>query len=176
MSTATRYPALQTRVREDAAPAPTRRTLVLGLGNPLLCDDAVGLYVARWLRDALKAVPGVEVAEDYCGGLRLMERLIGFDRAIIVDARRSGAAAGAVVLLPALALTEHCACIHDVDLSTALELGRRSGAALPSLGDIRVVAVEAADVHSFGEECTAAVAASIPLAAGAVLDLLQAWR
>ncbi len=56
------------------------KTLVLGLGNPLLGDDAVGLRVAASLRGRLP--PDVELDEDYCGGLRLMERLAGYDRAV----------------------------------------------------------------------------------------------
>ena len=39
------------------------RTLVLGLGNPLLTDDAVGLLVARALRSRLGNRSDVEVDE-----------------------------------------------------------------------------------------------------------------
>ena len=51
-----------------------QKTLVLGLGNPLLTDDSVGLRVARELRSLLSGRPDVVVEEDYWGGLRLMER------------------------------------------------------------------------------------------------------
>ncbi len=169
--------ASQAPRRTDVAPPFTGRTLVLGLGNPLLRDDAVGLHVVRRLRCSLNAIPGVEVAEDYCGGLRLMEKLIGFDRAVIIDAQRNGARPGTVQVWPAAFVpTQHSASAHDVDLPTALELGRRSGAVLPALSDIRIVAVEAADVETFGEECTPAVADGVPRAAEAVLELLQDWR
>ena len=72
--------------------APPRRAkiLVLGLGNPLLGDDSVGLRVAQQVQAQLADRPEVEVAEDYWGGLRLMERLAGFERVIIVDAICSG--------------------------------------------------------------------------------------
>jgi hydrogenase maturation protease len=62
------------------------RTLVLGLGNPLLGDDAVGLKVAALVRERLGGAPGVDVEEEEAGGLRLMERMTGYDRAILVDA------------------------------------------------------------------------------------------
>ena len=62
------------------------KILVLGLGNPLVSDDSVGLRVAERLKPLLADRPDVEVSEDYWGGLRLMERMIGFDRAIIIDA------------------------------------------------------------------------------------------
>ena len=67
------------------------KTLVLGLGNPVVSDDAVGLRVAAAMREALAARPDVELGEDYWGGLRLMERMIGFDAAVVVDAICTGA-------------------------------------------------------------------------------------
>ena len=164
-------------LREDEAPAEPRlpKTLILGLGNPLLGDDSVGLRVARDLR---KRGPGPFcVDEDYCGGLRLMERMIGFERAIIVDACCTGAAPGTVRVLPADALpTRHTTSAHDVDLAAALALGRSAGAALPAPRNIRVVAIEAAQCLTFQEECTPAVAASIGPARDAVLALLADWR
>lgn len=153
------------------------KTLVLGLGNPLLADDAVGLQVVHRLRPVLASWPGIELGEDFWGGLRLMERMIGFDRAILVDAICSGAEPGTVHILAADgAPSRHSASAHDVDLCAALAVGRQAGASLPATGDIRLVAVEAADVLTFSEECTSPVRASIPRAAEAVLALLAAWR
>ena len=73
------------------------RTLIIGLGNSLLRDDAVGLRVASQVRAALGGREDVEVVEEACGGLRLMERMVGFDRAILIDAIRSGRPPGTVV-------------------------------------------------------------------------------
>lgn len=149
---------------------------MLGLGNPLLGDDSVGLRVVRCLRPRLAGWPGVEVDEDYCGGLRLMERLVGFDRVVLVDAMCSGAAPGTIQVLSVDALpSRHSASAHDVDLPTALALGRQAGAGLPGTENIRVVAVEAADVLTFSDQCTPPVQAGIEQAAQAVLTLLAEW-
>ena len=67
------------------------KTLILGLGNPLVTDDSVGLRVVEQLKPLLADRADVEVSEDYWGGLRLMERMIGFERAIVVDAIQTGA-------------------------------------------------------------------------------------
>lgn len=153
------------------------RTIVLGLGNPLLTDDSVGLRVVDRLRPVLAGRPGLDLAEDYWGGLRLMERLVGYERAIIVDAQRSGAAPGTIrVLAPDARPTRHANSAHDVDLCTALEFGRRAGAALPAADAIRIVAIAAAEVEALGEACTPAVAAAIPRAAELVQSLLTEWR
>jgi hydrogenase maturation protease len=153
------------------------KVLVLGLGNPLLGDDSVGLRVAQQVRLQLAGRPDVEVAEDYWGGLRLMERLAGFERAVIVDAICAGGEPGTVrVLSPDDMPTRHSASAHDVDLRTALALGRRMGARLPQTRDVRVVAIETADVWTFTEECTPAVQAGIGHAVQTVLTLLAEWR
>ena len=153
------------------------KTLVLGLGNPLLTDDAVGLQVVQRLRPELVGWPSVEVDEDYWGGLRLMERMIGFERAILVDAICSGTEAGTIHVLSLADIpSRHSGSAHDMDLGTALALGRHAGAALPAEADIRLVAIEADDVLTFNGECTPRVRANIQRAAETVLELLAAWR
>ena len=82
-----------------------------------------------------------------------MERMIGFDRAIVVDAIQTGAPPGTIHLLAADGIpTQRIASAHDVNLSTALEFGRQAGARLPENGHIRLVAIEAEDVLTFGEQ------------------------
>ncbi len=177
MSTTARQPTSQRRPVEAAAGERIPRTLVLGLGNPLLSDDRAGLCVVERLGPSLTGRPGLEFAEDYRGGLRLMERLIGYDRAVIIDAQCSGAPPGTVVTLSMDApSTRHGASAHDVDLWTALELGRQAGAELPSPDNIRIIAIEAADVDTFAEECTPSVAEGIARAVEVVLSLLTHWR
>ncbi len=150
------------------------KTLVLGLGNPLVSDDSVGLRVAGALRARLADRDDVEVDEDYWGGLRLMERLIGYDRAVVVDAIVTGAAAGTIHrLTPAAMPTQRSASAHDVNLTTALAFGREAGASLPGDEEIHLVAIEAADVINFSEQCTPEVEAAIPRAVEAVVDILD---
>ena len=72
------------------------KTLVLGLGNPLVSDDSVGLRVAAELKPLLADRPDVDVDEDYWGGLRLMERMVGYRRAIVIDAICTGAEPGTI--------------------------------------------------------------------------------
>jgi len=161
---------------ETPAPGATT-TLILGLGNPLLTDDSVGLRVVQGLRSQIADRPGIELDEDYCGGLRLMERMIGFDRVILVDAICSGGTPGTVRLLtPQDVPTRHSGSSHDADLRTALALGRQAGARLPDDENIRLVAVEAAEVLTFSQECTLPVQSGIGRASEMVLKLLAAWR
>ncbi len=169
-----RSPGDSTYDGEMDAPA---RTLVIGLGNPILRDDSVGLRVVRALGPELGDVPGVEVAEDFHGGLRLMERMVGFRRAIVVDAIVTGATPGTLHVLsvdgPA---TQRSASAHDVDLPTALALGRQAGACLPKTDDILLVGIEAGDVLNFGEQLSPDVERAIPQAVGLILAQLKDER
>jgi len=150
------------------------RTLILGLGNPLVTDDSVGLRVAAELKRLLADRPDMEVAEDYWGGLRLMERMVGFDRAIVIDAIQTGAAPGTIHhLTPGSIPTQRSASAHDVTLPTALALGRQTGAHLPLDDQILLVGIEAKDILTFSEECTPAVRAAVPHAVQDVLAALD---
>lgn len=153
------------------------KTLILGLGNPLLRDDSVGLRVVQELRLSLPADPSIELDEDFWGGLRLMERMIGFDRVIIIDAIQSGAEPGTIHLLsPGDIPTQRSASAHDVNLPTALEFGRQAGAQLPSEDQILLIAIEAGDVQTFDEELTPNVQEALPQAVETVTAALERER
>ena len=150
------------------------KTLVIGLGNPLITDDSVGLRVVAELRERLAGQPDIDVTEDYWGGLRLMEQMVGYDRVIVVDAICSGAAPGTIHhLQPGDMATQRSASSHDMNLPTALTLGRQAGLHLPEDRDILLVGIEAEDILNFGETCTPAVGASVPLAVADVQQVLQ---
>ncbi len=151
-----------------SAPAP--RALVLGLGNPILRDDAGGLLVARAVRDRCRAMPEVEVREACVAGFDLLDILSGFERAVIVDAIETGGEPGTVHRLEAsrLPTTGRLAASHEIGLAEALALGRLLS--LPMPATTTIVAIEVADARSFGECPTPAVVASVATAADEVMS------
>ena len=48
-----------------------KRTVIIGLGNPVLTDDALGPQTADILRSKLADLEHVEIIKAYCGGLSL---------------------------------------------------------------------------------------------------------
>ena len=144
-------------------------TLVLGMGNPILSDDGVGLYVAERLQ-AGPMPDGVEVQLSEVAGLRLLELVKGYDKVVIVDALRSGREPGEIVRYEAREFKggHRYGSAHSIGLHTALELGRSLGMSMPE--DVTVFAVEAQDIETFGEEFSPPVAA----AAERVIDLVRA--
>ncbi len=148
------------------------KTLIVGLGNPILGDDGVGWRVAE---EVWRIRPSLEADCLSLGGLSLMERLIGYNQVILVDAMQTGNNdIGTVAVCPLADLPDlsagHTTAVHDTSLQTAIELGQQMGAELPA--EIMVVAIEAEQVYEFSEELTPAVAAAIPEAVAAVLRLL----
>ncbi|MEI8376413.1 MAG: hydrogenase maturation protease [Planctomycetota bacterium] len=155
-------------------PPPPMSTLIIGLGNPLVTDDSVGLRVAAGLREQLAGRSDVTVVDDYWGGLRLMEQMVGYDRAIVIDAICSGAPPGTIHHLATDDLpTQRSASSHDMTLPTALTFGRQAGLRLPEDEAILLVGIEAEDILNFGETCTPAVAAAVSLAVADVLAILD---
>ena len=160
------------------------KTIVVGLGNPILGDDGVGWQVAGQVAAGLQqshnrdaATCPVEVDCLAVGGLSLMERLAGYDRAILIDAISTGLEpAGTVSCLPLESLPEwppgHSASAHDTSLQNALRVGRSSGVPLP--GSITVISVEVQSLFEFSEELSEPVADAIPCAVKMVLDQLEA--
>ena len=150
------------------------RTVVIGLGNPVLSDDAVGPQVARLLAEQLAGRGDVRVREIYTGGLDLMEAMRGFDRAIVIDAMvsRDGQPGDIHRLEDSdWPLTRHSGSTHDASLAVALDLGRLAGLHLP--GPITAWAVEAKDVETVGEELTEDVGRAVPALVQMVLEEVQ---
>ena len=162
---------------------PPPRTIVIGLGNPLLGDDGVGWRVADEVeqlvaaaRAAGRALPDIDIERLGVGGLRLMECLTGYSTAILVDAAEfPDRPVGEVRSCCFDDLDDYAAghldSAHDASLRTALTLGRRLGADLPD--DIQTVTVQAHRTDQFSEELSPEVSAAIPEAARAVVALLD---
>nr|MBN1228595.1 hydrogenase maturation protease [Anaerolineae bacterium] len=151
------------------------KTLVIGLGNPILTDDGVGIYAARIVEQIRPETSNLDVVELAVGGLQLMEAMIGYEQVIILDAVWSpNGELGKIVEFDAgyLSETMNSASAHDVDLPMALRVGRRLGADLPVDTNIRIIGVYARTVLDFGAEPTPPVAAAIPGVVNRVMDIL----
>jgi hydrogenase maturation protease len=151
------------------------KTIVIGLGNPILGDDGVGWQIARQVQQRSEFPSDIDVDCLSVGGISLMERLIGYDRAILIDSFNTNKNPVGTLFcfsldeLPNRALG-HIFSAHDTTLQNALKVGKELGAQLPK--EITVVAVEAQEVFDFSEQLTPSVAAAVPTAVQAIIDLL----
>ena len=138
------------------------KTLVLGLGNPILSDDSVGFRVAQAIMGRFDEKEAT-VMESDLAGLSLLDLLLGYDKVIIIDSiqTREGKVGQVYRLSPEdFAATRHAVSPHDVNLITALELGKRLGLEMPR--EIIILAIEVQDVTTFSESLTPEVERAIP--------------
>lgn len=147
--------------------------LVIGCGNEWASDDAVGLRVIRSLKEtAADRLPdGVELIEAGTPGLNLLDLWDGCDRAILVDAVRSGSPPGTVHCFEASLLPPRDAMpvsSHGVNIIDAVELARLLGR-LPR--HLTVVGVEILSEAPFHTGLTPEVEAALPLACERVLEI-----
>lgn len=155
------------------------KTLVIGLGNPILGDDGAGWKIAQAVEKSLGGhASSVRVECLSLAGISLMEHMTGWERVILIDSLNTGRhAQGEVVTFSLESLEDlvqgHSASAHDLSLKSALKLGRSLGAGLPRDEDIQIVAIEAAHVYEFTEELSPAIAAAVPEAVEIILKLLQ---
>jgi hydrogenase maturation protease len=156
------------------------RSLVVGMGNPLLRDDGVGIRLAAFLRGRLGQPPGLSYVEECsAGGLEILDLVAGHDRLVLLDSIKAGGPPGSWYRFDGRALREtmNLRNVHDTNLATALELGRRLGLPIPAEGEVHVFAVEVEDNLSFGERMTDALEERFPEYAseicGEVASLLE---
>jgi len=64
------------------------RTIIVGVGNRILGDDAVGVHVVNELKKHVNH-PDVTIEEASTGGLNLVDLILGYDKAIIIDALKT---------------------------------------------------------------------------------------
>jgi len=148
------------------------KTLVLGIGNPILGDDGVGFHVVEKLQS--DPPPGDITFECVdASGFALLDYVVDYDRVVIVDAiMTAGGKPGQVYQLGLdnFRPSKHTISPHDTDLPTALHLGATMKLKLPEKIDI--VAVEIPPVYEFSQELSEKVKKAVPKAAKTVKQLL----
>jgi len=155
-------------------------TIVLGLGNPVLGDDAVGLRVAAALQQLMVDDPleGVQVLTSTRAGFELVDLLAGATRAIIIDCLEvPDPTPGRVrrLDLKQVAGSARLVGAHDISVAVAFELAAALGIRMPRT--VEIYGVEAASTREFEERMTPEVeCAVVTLARDLHLRLKQRAR
>lgn len=147
--------------RPPNLPGAEMKTLVIGLGNPILTDDGVGHRVVREVEKRIEELGlqhEVSTVLIEAGGFGLLELLAGHERVILVDAVCfDGVEPGRVVEIEPgdLRTSLRIRSVHEIDLPSVLCLGRSLGFKMPL--KLRVFGIQACDAQTFGESLTPAV-------------------
>ncbi|MBA7598205.1 MAG: hydrogenase maturation protease [Candidatus Cloacimonadota bacterium] len=139
-----------------------RKLLFLGLGNPILSDDAVGIRVVDKIKSIMGDSNGIDFVTGSMAGLRILDVIQGYDELVIVDAIEKGGEPGTLYKIPIedLESTLHLTSLHSINLVTAIELGRKMSLKIPKR--ISIYGIEVKDVVKFSEKMTPEVEESIP--------------
>ncbi len=142
------------------------KAIVVGIGNPILKDDSVGIKV-------VERIEGVDTAVLTTTNFEVLDVIAGYELAIIVDAIKTGAEPGSIYVLSLgdILISRNYTNTHNLTLATTLKLGYEIfPERMPK--DIKIVAIEVEDAESFGEECTPKVREAIPKAVETIKTIL----
>ena len=153
------------------------KTIILGVGNPILCDDGVGVHVVKQLKHLIDD-PNVTIDEALTGGMNLLDLLLGYDKAILIDAINIKNAKNGDVrrfLLNELSPI-HSNNPHDVSLVEALELAEKLGEdRIPR--EIVVIGIVLKEIpYLFGEKLSSEIAKAVPKAVKMALSETEKTR
>lgn len=145
-----------------------KNTLILGMGNLLLCDEGVGVHVARALAQR-DLPPSVSVVEAGTAFLDVLPDIEWADRILLVDAMEAGRTPGSIYRVP----FDECqhpamlASLHGFDLSRVLYIAGSN-----RKPEVTVFGVEPACIE-WGIELSATVRQVLPAVEAAILDELS---
>ena len=128
--------------------------LIIGLGSPIMTDDAIGLEVVQEIEDM--HLEGVETRQEAVGGLDIIPLMWGYRNVIIVDAIQTEMyEPGTIMFFDPEDFDETIgdASAHDINLATAMRIGREME---PEMMPDKVcfIAIEAEDIGTVNEGMT----------------------
>ena len=150
------------------------KTIILGIGNPILGDDGVGVHIANELKNQIQN-PNITVDEAITGGMNLLDLILGYDKAIIIDAvKAENGEKGEVRRIPLGNFsTMHSCNPHDVSLMEAIEMAKKMGEKrIPK--EIIIIGVMMKEIPcEFGEKLSKDIATAVPKAVDMTLNEIK---
>ncbi len=141
------------------------KILVIGLGNDLLSDDAIGLLAVREL--LAHPIPvnnkhSIEYVECSEHGIALLDYFLGFDAAIILDAIKTGTNPPGTIfhLTPADFSSIVAPSPHYTGLPEMIAIAKQLS--LPFPHELHIFACETFDTTTLGGEITRALMEALP--------------
>ena len=155
----------------------TPNILILGIGNPLMGDDGIGVHAARKLAPRCGRLSGVRCLDGGTLGYLLAGHMEGTDALIVIDAAQMQAPPGTVRVFENEAmdhfLNTHPNCsVHEVGLADLMAMAALSG----QLPEQRALVAVQPQETTWNIDMSEAVAGSMPLVCERVTALVEAWR
>ena len=146
------------------------KTIILGIGNQILGDDGVGIHVANEVKKHIDN-PDITIDEAMTGGMNLLDLLLGYEKAILIDAVKSDDGAQGEVRRISIGdfNTMHSCNPHDVSLIEAIDIAKKMGETrIPK--EIIIIGIMMKNIpYEFGEDLSKEIAAIVPEAVNLTL-------
>ncbi|HMK61058.1 MAG TPA: HyaD/HybD family hydrogenase maturation endopeptidase [Dissulfurispiraceae bacterium] len=149
-------------------------TLLLGLGNILMKDERLGVYVVNTINERYDCPDSLKIVDGGTLGLDLLPLFEQYDRIVIVDAVNFGREPGYIGVLeddqiPAVIFSK--LSVHQIGLADLVSAARLKGI-MPS--KLCVIGMQPSSVDfSFGLEMSDVVNANIDKLIDATIDKLK---
>ncbi|HME45852.1 MAG TPA: HyaD/HybD family hydrogenase maturation endopeptidase [Syntrophorhabdales bacterium] len=147
---------------------------VIGLGNILLQDDAIGVRTIEAIKARYGFEPRIDLLDGGTAGLDLLPLIEHYEKVLFVDAVEAGEPPGAIVTIEGDAIPSFMAAqgsIHHVGLSDLLFAAKMAGS-LPA--EICLIGIQPESVD-IGLEMTDIMKKSLDLLLTTVVERLQKW-
>ena len=127
------------------------KTIILGIGNPILGDDGIGIHVVRSLKNTVTGDYAFDEAS--ASGLELAEKLQGYNKAVLIDAMRTRD--GRIGDIHRLTIENmpnlYGSSPHDLDFLSAVEFMKQN-TVMPA--EIKIYGIETGETNTYGTEIT----------------------
>ena len=148
-----------------------KKLLILGIGNLLMGDEAIGIHVARYLEQNF-SWENVDVVDGGTGGFHLLDYFKRYPTVILIDATIDEQPAGTIRLIKPKFSSDYPPTLtaHDIglkDLIDALYL-------LNAQPDIWLYTISITNLDKVTMELSPEIEAVVPIAAGTIAEKLSA--
>ncbi len=145
-----------------------RSIRVIGVGNPILKDDKVGIDVALEIGELR---PNIDTIDVCAGALGVFDYIVDWDRIIMIDSIKSGRDSPGTVYQ--MQVSDFSPVLdqpttHGLDIISACRLGEGLGYKVPI--DLSIYAIEIEDNATLSEACTPAISARIQEIAQEIIE------
>lgn len=130
------------------------KTLIIGIGNPLCCDDIAGIKIANMLYERVKDIANVSLYEAVGRKFDLLVTIIDYEKVIIIDSiQTQKGKIGQVYQIEYQDLPSNTnSYFHTMGIFDQIKIGKKLNLPLPD--KINIYGIEVCDPFTFGEHLT----------------------
>ena len=139
------------------------KILILGLGNPILSDDSVGLKIVDEIEKLLCRNENIDFCKVAISGITILDIISGYKHLVLVDVIKTGREEIGTLNKHDISDFKdsiHLSSPHQLNFPSVIEFAKKTGIPIPVEIDLFTIEVE--DIYTFSEECSPGIKKEIP--------------